>query len=130
MYDRQDPGFPSPTWEGSESARHPSIKDSLHEAFAVKRKTIVHLNVRRSLITGEIGLSRVMTAMANEHWENITQKKRIQRENFIEPFSSLINGELVDSEAILEIGDIKSLSELLSSGRLKSQDLIRFYAYR
>lgn len=68
--------------------------------------------------------------MANEHWENITQKKRIQRENSIEPFSSLINGELVDSEAILEIGDIKSLSELLSSGRLKSQDLIRFYAYR
>jgi hypothetical protein len=68
--------------------------------------------------------------MAHEHWEEIAHKKRIQRENLIRPFLSPINGDCVDSEAILEIGDIEVLSELLSSGKLKSQDLIRYYAQR
>lgn len=71
-----------------------------------------------------------MTRMTNENWEEITHKKRTQRENLIRPFLSPINGEYVDSEAILEIGDIESLSELLSTGSLKAQDLIRYYAQR
>lgn len=72
----------------------------------------------------------MMTNTAKQSWEEITKEKRIQRERLISPFLSPIIGERNVSEVILEIGDLQSLSELLSSGKLKSQDLILYYAQR
>jgi len=72
----------------------------------------------------------MMTETVKQSWEEITKLKRNQRESLISPFSIPVNGEHNVSKAILDIRDIQPLSELLSSGKLKSQDLIRYYAQR
>lgn len=68
--------------------------------------------------------------LARPGWEDTIQKKRSQRESLVEPFLCPTNGDCVDSEGILEIGDIERLSRLLSSGKLKAQDLVRSYVKR
>lgn len=69
-----------------------------------------------------------MKDLKHSTWEATTQKKRSQRESLVKPFLEPNDAENVVSKEILENGDIETLVELFSSGKLKAQDLIRCYA--
>jgi hypothetical protein len=68
-----------------------------------------------------------MRELVHSTWEDTIQKKRDQRASLVTPFLVPVNTKNAIAEEILENGDITSLVDLFSSGKLKAKDLIQAY---